>query len=240
MAKKNLEEKIKDVVFYAIIFFILYLILGFLIKSEWLTSFTQSWVYTYELLRDAFTLTAYFLAPAAAFVLFSDWREQHNKRVINEFALKVFRQFELFEKAIQEANIIYIELDNILPDESRHTFNDERVPIYLNNNIFKKNHDLILSFFPKIMNIQEVFNILLDDIRYFGIVANKMEEISIIVKYLIVKFEEISTVDEDDDSYSEYLQFLEIIAGKIDSYQKLRNDVSNLIIVSLLMTLKAD
>lgn len=83
MAKKTLEEKIKDIVFYATVFFILYLIIGFLIKSEWLSNFKDNWTYSYELLMDAFTLTAYFVAPVAAFVLFSDWRMQH-KEVSNE------------------------------------------------------------------------------------------------------------------------------------------------------------
>lgn len=83
MTKKTLEGKIKDIIFYAIIFFILYLIIGFLIKSHWLASYTESWDYAYDLFRDALTLTAYFLAPAAAFVLFSDWREEHQVKAIH-------------------------------------------------------------------------------------------------------------------------------------------------------------
>ncbi|MFE1617435.1 hypothetical protein ACFMJP_21855, partial [Acinetobacter baumannii] len=37
----------------------------------------------YDVLKDAFTLGAAFLAPVAAFVLFSDWRVQH-KALKNE------------------------------------------------------------------------------------------------------------------------------------------------------------
>lgn len=91
MGKKTLEEKIKDIVFYATVFFILYLIIGFLIKSEWLSNFEGSWTYPYELLRDAFTLTAYFLAPVAAFILFSDWREQHAELAIEVDSTHIYK-----------------------------------------------------------------------------------------------------------------------------------------------------
>lgn len=43
---------------------------------------------TYEVLKDALSLAAAFLAPVAAFVLFSDWRDQH-RSISNE---KVSRQ----------------------------------------------------------------------------------------------------------------------------------------------------
>ncbi|RKG37882.1 hypothetical protein [Acinetobacter sp. WCHAc060007] len=239
MNKRNLEEKIKDVGFWTVIFFILYLIVGYLLESLWLSK-PLKLNELYDLLKDGLGITAAFLAPVAAFLLFSDWREQHNKQVRNEFALKVFRQFEVFEKTIQEISLIYIEMDNLVPEESRNKNDGKHRPIYLNDKIFEDHNDLILSFFNKIREIQEVFNILLDDIRYFGIVANKLEEIAGIANYLIVKFEEVSVSDEESDSYTEYLQLLEINASKVNEYYKLRDDVSRLIITSLLMTLKAD
>lgn len=239
MARKTLKEKISDVVFWTVIFLILYLIVGYLLESLWLSK-PLKLDDIYDLLKDGFGITAAFLAPVAAFLLFSDWREQHNKQVRNEFALKVFRQFEVFEKVIQETSLIYIKMDNLVPDESRDSFDGKHRRIGLNDRIFRDNHDLILSFHLKISDLQEVFNTLLDDIRYFGIVANKMEETAEIVKYLLVKFGEISIVNEEDESYSEYLQLLEINACKLNGYNKLRDDVSDLLITSLLMTLRAD
>lgn len=76
MAKKNLNEKISDVFFWTCVFLIIYLIVGFLLGSSWLSkglTIDQS----YNLFKDALSITAAFLAPVAAFVLFSDWREQH-------------------------------------------------------------------------------------------------------------------------------------------------------------------
>lgn len=92
MAKKTLEEKIKDVIFWMVIFFFLYLIVGYLMQSEYLHS-ALNWDESYNLLRDALTITAYFLAPATAFVLFSDWREQHveieNEKISKEIVLGI-------------------------------------------------------------------------------------------------------------------------------------------------------
>lgn len=239
MTKKSLKEKLQDAMFWTSIFFILYLIVGYLLESSWLSS-PLKLDDIYNLLKDGFNITAMFLAPVTAFLLFSDWREQHNKQVRNEFAIKVFNQFELFEKLIQEANIICIEMEYLVPEESRIELNDDRIPIYLSNKIFKENQDLILSFVHKIREIQECYNVLLDKIRYFGIVGSKLEEISKILLYLIAKFEEINSVDEDNDTYSEYLQLLDFNSNKLQQYFELRDEVSGLIITSLLESLRVD
>ena len=36
MAKKSLKEKLQDAMFWTLIFFILYLIVGYLLESSWL------------------------------------------------------------------------------------------------------------------------------------------------------------------------------------------------------------
>lgn len=80
MGKKTLKQKINCVKWSAIGFAIIYFIIGAIIKSD---GWNLDRVKTYELFRDSLTLTAYFLAPVAAFVLFSDWRTQH-KSINNE------------------------------------------------------------------------------------------------------------------------------------------------------------
>jgi|GEM_PF-2702973 len=237
MSKKTLKQKIYYVKWSAVSFFIVYFVIGAILTKSGSSFDSEK---TYNLLTNSLTLTAYFLGPVAAFVLFSDWREQHNKQVRNEFALKVFRQFELFEKSIQEACLINIEMDNLVPDECREYFNGDRLPIYLNDRIFKDNNNLILSFIYKIRESQELFNVLLDDIRYFGIVSSNIKEIASIASVLLVKFQEVSISDEENDSYSEYLHLLEINSRKLNGYYELRNEVSDLLITDLLKTLNAD
>lgn len=81
MAKKTLKEKINDVAFWIVIFLILYLIIGYLLESLWLSK-PLKLDELYDLLKDGFSITAAFLAPVAAFVLFSDWREEHQVKTM--------------------------------------------------------------------------------------------------------------------------------------------------------------
>lgn len=238
MAKKTLKEKIDDVAFWTVIFLILYLIIGYLLESLWLSK-PLKLDELYELLKDGFSITAAFLAPVAAFILFSDWREQHNKQVRNEFALKVFTQFEALEKEIHEAGMILIEMEHLVPYESQNRFSSDRRPIYLNDKLFKDNGDLILSFNYKIDDIQEVFNILLDKIRYFGIATSQLIEVTTVAFLLLEKFKEIN-IKNEDDTYSEYLKLLDVNSKKLEQYYELRNMISDLIITDLLKTFQAD
>ncbi|MDC4674725.1 hypothetical protein NQ799_17790, partial [Acinetobacter baumannii] len=76
MARKNLELKIKDLFFWTFVFFLFYTIIGFLLKTAWL-SCTLKFSEVYDLIKDGLTITASFLAPVAALLLFNDWRETH-------------------------------------------------------------------------------------------------------------------------------------------------------------------
>ena len=238
MAKKTLKEKINDVAFWTVIFLILYLIIGYLLESLWLSK-PLKLDELYELLKDGFSITAAFLAPVAAFILFSDWREQHNKQVRNEFALKVFTQFEALEKEIHEAGMILIEMEHLVPYESQNRFSSHRRQIYLNDKLFKDNSDLILSFNYKIDDIQEIFNILLDKIRYFGIATSQLIEVTTVAFLLLEKFKEIN-IKNEDDTYNEYLKLLDVNSKKLEQYYELRNMISDLIITDLLKTFQAD
>lgn len=74
--ENNLKEKIRDVIFWICAGGAIYLIVAFLMKTDWL-SCPKKLNELYEIIRDTLTLMAYFLAPAAAIVLFSDWRKEH-------------------------------------------------------------------------------------------------------------------------------------------------------------------
>ncbi|AXY56811.1 hypothetical protein CDG60_09680 [Acinetobacter chinensis] len=92
MEKKTLEEKIKYVCWWAFGLTLLYFLVGAWLISDG-TKFDPA--KTYNLLKDTLTLTAAFLAPVAAFVLFSDWRYQHNavkNERISEEILKIFKE----------------------------------------------------------------------------------------------------------------------------------------------------
>ncbi|MEX0572214.1 hypothetical protein ABYH20_013415, partial [Acinetobacter baumannii] len=78
MAKDDLKVKIKRIWVWTIIGIVVYLIISFFLKSSYpITHHKFNLSEAYEVLKDTLTLAAGFLAPVAAFVLFSDWREQH-------------------------------------------------------------------------------------------------------------------------------------------------------------------
>ena len=90
MAKKTLEEKIKLVCWWALGLTILYFLIG-----AWLISDGPKFdpTKTYDLLKDTLTLTAAFLAPVAAFVLFSDWREQHIEKLLEQESSEIYASY---------------------------------------------------------------------------------------------------------------------------------------------------
>lgn len=64
---------------------------------------------TYDLVKDAMALTASFLAPVAALLLFSDWRYQHNavkNEKISEEILKIFKEDLAFFYTLTKEDLI--------------------------------------------------------------------------------------------------------------------------------------
>ncbi|ENU08655.1 hypothetical protein [Acinetobacter calcoaceticus] len=126
MVKKTLEHKIKDLIFCTFAFLILYLIIGFMLQTEWLDK-RLDLKRTYELLKDGLTITASFLAPVAAFVLFSDWREQHvsiNNEKVSKEILNILDEFYVFyslsfahllekDEFFKKQDLFYQKLNNL-------------------------------------------------------------------------------------------------------------------------------
>lgn len=84
MQKKTLEEKIRLVGFWTFGGVFWYLVIAFFLKSNYpIYDYDFNRSVAYDVVRDALTLAAAFLAPVAAFVLFIDWKAQH-KEVHNE------------------------------------------------------------------------------------------------------------------------------------------------------------
>lgn len=89
MFKKSLHDQIKIIGFWTFGGVFWYLVIAFFLKSKYpIFEYSFNPEIAYEVIKDALTLAAGFLAPVAAFVLFSDWRDQH-RSISNE---KVSRQ----------------------------------------------------------------------------------------------------------------------------------------------------
>ncbi|ENO6550269.1 hypothetical protein ACVG5U_003751, partial [Acinetobacter baumannii] len=69
--------------------------IGYLFQTEWLKD-SLSFKKVFDLIKDGLSITAAFLAPAAALVLFSDWRNQHvsvNNEKVSKEILNVLDDF---------------------------------------------------------------------------------------------------------------------------------------------------
>ena len=147
-------------------------------------------------------------------------------------------QFEALEQAIQKASFILIELENLMPIESRNGFDPGYRPLRIDDEIFLNNSDLILSFPLKLQSVDEEFNLLVDKMRYFGIVVNQLEHVGVIIKITRREFKKIYE-DDFNESYIEYLQLIEHYSDRLKKYEQLRGTISELIIHDILDQLKA-
>lgn len=90
MTKKSLEEKIRILGFWTFGFIFWYLVMAFFLKSNYpIYEYVFDREEAYDAIKDALTLTAAFLAPVAAFVLFTDWRDQHRAIKNEKISLEI-------------------------------------------------------------------------------------------------------------------------------------------------------
>ncbi|MDA3442643.1 hypothetical protein ABIC56_002795 [Acinetobacter bereziniae] len=150
MSKKTLKEKIKLVWVWALILSVVYFTIGVYLKSD---GYKFDPFKAYELLKDTLTLTATFLAPVAAFVLFSDWRVQHRNLSNEKIALSLYRSIEslnskfllvainlqtkhprtkaVFDEIDSEIKAIDIEIQKIILENNSIHANDEDMEKFL-------------------------------------------------------------------------------------------------------------
>lgn len=147
MKDKTLQEKIKDLLFWTVVFFILYMIIAYLLESSWLKEIRKL-ENLYEILKDGLTISAAFLAPASAFLLFSNWREQYNAQFIDKTLIDL---------------MIQLKDMNILLNRKGYDLKDN-----LFNNILKSTYEIrfdldytetVLKIYPKYIDEDFIENI---------------------------------------------------------------------------------
>ncbi|MNR82489.1 hypothetical protein D3C72_132480 [compost metagenome] len=142
MAKNTLLEKIKIVGFWTFGGVFWYLVIAFFLKSSYpIYEYDFNRSTAYDVLKDALTLAAAFLAPIAAFVLFSDWRREHVEKKIENDSELVIKDINLImrnllqylkiiacgdkgseERGLQinnSKNILLVEIDSLVRDIKR-------------------------------------------------------------------------------------------------------------------------
>ncbi|MFV5193227.1 hypothetical protein ACMXYY_13995, partial [Acinetobacter courvalinii] len=92
MTTDELKRSLERAIFWLGVFALSYLILGFILKSDWFK--TIDLAVFYEVLKDTFALTAALLAPIVAFLLFTDWRKQHRLVKNENLSQEILSQLE--------------------------------------------------------------------------------------------------------------------------------------------------
>ncbi|MBU3083155.1 hypothetical protein [Acinetobacter seifertii] len=140
MKDTSLEEKIKNLVFWTIIFFVIYLLVAYLLNSLWLKN-TIKFKDIYDIFKDGLTITAAFLAPASAFLLFSNWREQYNAQFIDKTLIDLIIQLKDMEILLNRKE--YNKNDNLFDNIRRSTY-EIRFEL--------KHTKTVLKIYPKYIN----------------------------------------------------------------------------------------
>lgn len=214
MVKKQLNEKIKDIFFGAIIFFMMYLIIGFLLKSEWLVSSKEIWKNSYELFRDGLTLTAYFLTPVVAIVLFNDWRTEHQIKNTLQLLDDLKKASFDIKNGLGFYNAKIIKEEEVTTNEFRNR-KDRQLLLWqlielerLNNKFLIKNKDI--KAFKDLQNqFKELSNSTLDDLHmkeYFS--------------FNLVSDKDISSHEGYSKEYSKYSKAFDEKFQKLDELSK--------------------
>ncbi|MDC4440240.1 hypothetical protein NQ662_10510 [Acinetobacter baumannii] len=93
MTKSRLRVKLELSIFWLCIFFLAFFIVGFILNNDLNKPIVTKNLY--EVIRDSFTLLAYFLAPAIGLVVFNDWRKEHVEKrleIESETVIKELQQ----------------------------------------------------------------------------------------------------------------------------------------------------
>ncbi|MBD0438768.1 hypothetical protein [Acinetobacter baumannii] len=110
MLKKSLHDQIKIIGFWTFGGVFWYLVIAFFLKSKYpIFDYSFNLEIAYDVIKDALTLAASFLAPVAAFVLFTDWRDEH-RAISNE---KLSKQIsDIISKISPLVGVSYINFDD--------------------------------------------------------------------------------------------------------------------------------
>lgn len=140
MVQDDLRVKIKKIWLWTILGIIFFLIISFFLKSSYpITRHKFNLTDAYEVLKDSLSIAAAFLAPVAAFVLFSDWRLQHRAIVRENNSSNIFSLINRFSVELNILDVFITQAPN------RHaSFHDD-----IREKIEKcelKNSELIVEF----------------------------------------------------------------------------------------------
>lgn len=212
MANKSLNDKIKIIGFWTFGGIFWYLVIAFFLKSKYpIFNYNFNTDLAYDVIKDALTLAATFLAPVAAFVLFSDWREQHklvklekdaeqiihNIYIANKTLLTLFnsicvgekKEMSTYLKVFELRNDIYLQTNMLFNDIKRINLQDLKVQKFCIETA--KSLNKIRECATEMFEVQEKYDA--DDLSYLS----DIKKISNTLDELVVNQEMLSEIYVD-------------------------------------------
>lgn len=177
MAKKSLKQKIELVGFWTFGFIFLYLVVAFLLKSNYpIYNYKFNPSTAYEVIKDALELAAAFLAPVVAFVLFNDWRVEHQIKStfqllddLNNLSFDIKNGLGFYNaKIIQEKEITTNEFKN---REDRQKLLWQLIELKRMNSKFIEKNEKIQIYRDLIVSFEDLASSALNDLyilEYFS------------------------------------------------------------------------
>jgi hypothetical protein len=154
MAKNNLKDQIEQVSFWFTSGIFWYLVIAFFLKSKYpISEYAFNPATAYDVVKDALTLAAAFLAPVTALLLFSDWRDQSRYSSFMEEVDKINDIFSEIMKIGREGHsVLSVANGRITEDDYRKiesrlgTLDHMNIQLFefedpLLNNDFKEHND---------------------------------------------------------------------------------------------------
>lgn len=181
-------------------------------------------------IKDIFSIGATLFAALIAISLFNDWKEQHNKQVQNDFALKTYNQFKKFELALFKANDTFSNLSNIID-----WFNEIELPLD-DSKVVEKRNEMNLMF-SQVHEAEYEFKNFMSQLVDYCVVTNQGDEFLIIQKDLYRQFFKFYN-NEDELSYSSYNQFWQNYSYLFEEYLSLRTNTYEKVIKDILYKLQ--
>lgn len=220
MAKDDLKVKIRRVWKWTFIGIIFYLFISFFLKSSYpISHYKFNLSDAYDVLKDALTLAAAFLAPIAAFVLFSDWRVEHRLKKLENSSKSVVQQIqELYSNFFD----FYIKLLNA------NLVNKAKVNNYLSDlTVLMIRVDMVRNSIGEFYNVEEGLEFIGEinkTLYLFNDVSSDLYRAIKIYesKYLNQTISYYADFNELLNQEAKYTQMnLELIKGKLDPIRKL-------------------
>lgn len=183
MAKKNLSKKIKITITSFGILSCLYFVIAVWLKSDGV-SFNPK--ITYDLLKDTLTLGAAFLAPVAAFVLFSDWREEHVVKTLHTLIDEIKSQASEIEESLKKYYDQIVKMPSGLGSDGERFAENSKV------------NGLLGVFAKKYIEVEDEtheLRMFKQQIKEFGLKAAEANQALYLMEYL----KRIRDVDSGDD-----------------------------------------